>query len=713
MKGNIVLHRVWALLVGFVLAVGGTSAQTVAYRQTNLSSDAPGLANHINLALRNPWGIAVAPGMSFFIADASNGRVISQDASGSGIGPAGFNVLNPARTAPATLTGIISDPASIFGSPAQPFIISTITATEDGGIYIWVVNADGSFLQETTLVVDHSQSGAVYTSLAILKPDCCAPSLAVVNFHSGRVETYSTDFAPLGSFSDPSLPAGFAPYGMQVIGKQLFIASALQDAAKHDPVFGAGNGIVSVFDLEGRFIRRFATAGPLNTPWGITQASASFGPFSHDILIGNVGDGIINAFDPVTGDFAGQIKDGDGNTIVNSGLHALVSGSDDFGDPHTLYFTAGINDGQDGLFGAITTGLVSTTRVSVPPTQAGASATITTIVSAAPGNPGMPTGLVALQDAGVPIAEVSLASGEALFNEVLTGPGVHLIEARFGGDTTFLPSTSQIDVQVTGFASTLTLTAPANAAPGSVLTLKATIQSADGIPTGQIAFLDGNTNLGSASLDDTGVAILRTNTLTAGIHSLTASYAGDGKFDSNTSPAVTIDIASADFSVSANPSSTDVVAGQSAPFMLTITPAAGFAGNVTFSCSPIAGITCTFNPAIVTPADGAASTILTVSTSANFVHSGAVMPNLIGPGYLLGVLALFSPLLVHLRRRPSAKVLALSTTAAVAIVALLLVLGGCGGSGSSVAPNPNTASILVTAQSGAISHTTIVRVTVQ
>jgi uncharacterized protein (TIGR03118 family) len=118
-------------------------------------------------------------------------------------------------------------------------------------------------------------------------------------------------------------------------------------------VVAPGNGIVSVFDQEGNFIRRFASNGPLNAPWGIVQASSNFGAFSDDILIGNFGDGVINAFDPVTGSFVGQLKDRAGKVITNPGLWALVFRADGVGDPNTLYFTAGSSGEDHGLFGAI------------------------------------------------------------------------------------------------------------------------------------------------------------------------------------------------------------------------------------------------------------------------------------------------------------------------------------------------------------------------
>jgi hypothetical protein len=157
-----------------------------------------------------------------------------------------------------------------------------------------------------------------------------------------------------------------------------------------------------------------------------------------------------------------------------------------------------------------------------------------------------------------------------------------------------------------------------------------------------------------------------------------------------------------------------VTAGQSAQFMLTVTPAGGFASNVTFSCSPITGITCTFNPAMVTPANGAvASTALTVTTSANVTRYGLMLPNLLGPGSLLAAMALFGVLLWRGEKLQNARASLLTATAVLVMTGLSLTLGGCGGYGSTTQPNRGTASIMVTAKSGNISRTATVSVTVQ
>jgi hypothetical protein len=214
-------------------------------------------------------------------------------------------------------------------------------------------------------------------------------------------------------------------------------------------------------------------------------------------------------------------------------------------------------------------------------------------------------------------------------------------------------------------------------------------------------------------LDGSGIAILRINTLAVGAHSLTASYAGDEKFGDSTSATITITIANADFSFAASPATATVSAGQSTQFMLTVTPAGGFANNVTFSCSPITGITCAFDPATVTPANGAANTTLTVTTSASVSHFGLVMPNLITLCALLTALAWLDLAMRCGGNLRTVRARLLTATAGAAIVALGLAIGGCGGSGSSAQSNRGTASIMVSAQSGTLSHTTIVRVTVQ
>jgi Big-like domain-containing protein len=465
--------------------------------------------------------------------------------------------------------------------------------------------------------------------------------------------------------------------------------------------------------MDGNFGRRFSTAGALNAPWGITQASANFGSFSNNILIGNIGDGDINAYDLATGNFVGKLKDGNGNAIANPGLHGLAFRSDGFGTPDTLYFTSQFNDDTDGLFGAVSTGMVSLTRVSGPNTTINTSVTITANVAAALNTAGTPTGTVTFKDGSLLLGTATLVDGSATLDANFTATGIHSITAQYSGDGVFLISSNTIPLQVTGLSTMAILTTPADAAPGSTVLLTATINSAGGMPTGQVLFLDGSSNLGASALDAAGVAILRISTLAAGTHSLTASYAGDSKFEGSTSAEVTINIANVDFSLGAAPTGAAVIAGQSTQFIVTVSPQGGFANNVTFSCAPVTGITCAFSPATVTPAGGAVSATLTVTASASVARFGLLMPGLIGLCSLLVAFAFFGLAIRRGVRIRTVRASLLTATAVVAIVAAGLAIAGCGGYGGSTQANRGTASIVVTAQSGTISHATTVLVTVQ
>ncbi|MGA2047011.1 MAG: TIGR03118 family protein, partial [Terracidiphilus sp.] len=237
------------------------------------------------------------------------------------------------------------------GAVPSPFLFATLDGTISGQF----ADSNGDILESTLLAVDNSAQGAVYTGMAIFTPNCCAPFLAVANFKDAFIETYTGHFEPLGipgAFIDENLPQGYAPYNLQVVGSQVFVTYALQNAAKDGPVLGAGNGIVDIYELDGSFVKRFVSHAQLNAPWGVAKASADFGPFSNDILIANFGDGEINAFNPVTGSFAGEIKNVEGRAIVNPGIRGIVFGASGAGSPNTLYFTAG-EPGRPSFFGAI------------------------------------------------------------------------------------------------------------------------------------------------------------------------------------------------------------------------------------------------------------------------------------------------------------------------------------------------------------------------
>jgi uncharacterized protein (TIGR03118 family) len=337
-----------------VFAALSSMAQSNNYRQVNLVSGVAGLGLTVDPSMHRPWGLAISTGQPIRVTNNKAGSFRSYDATGRSLMFAG-NVALPvgstaARSNPA---GIAANSTGLFaphGSLASPFLF----ATEDGTISGEYADTQGNILASTILAIDNSSRGAVYTGIAVLTPGCCSPLLAVADFHGGFIDTFTGTFDPLsppGTFTDPNLPARYAPYNLNIVGDQVFVAYALQNAAADAPTLGAGNGIVDVYDLSGTFVRRFVSNGVLNAPWGIVKASENFGAFSGDILIGNAGDGAINAFDSVTGAFLGQLKDGNGNAIVNPDLHGMVFGDGVAGERNTLYIASGLSGAS--LFGAI------------------------------------------------------------------------------------------------------------------------------------------------------------------------------------------------------------------------------------------------------------------------------------------------------------------------------------------------------------------------
>jgi len=326
-----------------LLLLGSAYAQS-GYQQKNLVTDTPGLGGKVDNQLSNPWGIAIIPGQPVWIANNNSGTSTLYSADGTKdalVVTIPVSANNPCPQ--GCPTGIVANTTSDFGG-AQ-FIFDT----EDGLLVSWIQGT----LAFTS--VDNSAQGAIYKGLALLNRGS-GNLLLAANFHSGRIEVYDRSFHATslsGNFTDPNLQPGFAPFSVHVIGSSIFVAYAQKDAATEDPVLGPGIGVVDVFDLNGNFVSRLVPNGglnPLNAPWGVAIAPANFGDFSNDVLIGNFGDGAINAFDR-TGNFLGQVKDGAGHPIVNPGLWELSFGV--FNDPQTLYFTAGGADEAHGVFGTL------------------------------------------------------------------------------------------------------------------------------------------------------------------------------------------------------------------------------------------------------------------------------------------------------------------------------------------------------------------------
>jgi uncharacterized protein (TIGR03118 family) len=252
-------------------------------------------------------------------------------------------------SATATPTGIVFSGISDFQA-ATGQNASFIFDTEDGTISAWNTGTTA------VLKVDNSGTGAVYKGLANGN-NGTTNLLYAANFHSGNIDVFGPGFTAAtvtGGFIDANLPAGYAPFNIQKLGSSLYVTYARQDATAHDEIAGAGFGVVDQFDFNGNLIRRVASGGTLNAPWGIALAPSTFGQFSNDLLVGNFGDGKISAFDPNAGTFLGQLTDTSSNTLAINGLWGLSFGNGGNGGlTNTLYFSAGPASETLGLFGSI------------------------------------------------------------------------------------------------------------------------------------------------------------------------------------------------------------------------------------------------------------------------------------------------------------------------------------------------------------------------
>jgi len=341
-------------------------AVQTTFIQTNLISDGFVPAQKTDPNLINPWGVSFSSTSPFWISDNGTG-LTSIDSVVNGV--ATLNVIPPVTIAPASPGAGPSAPTGqVFNSFAASgaFMLSDgspatfLFATEDGTISGWNKAAGTQSIITVNESADPSAGsealglGAVYKGLAIAQT-ANGPLLYAANFRHGTVDVFDQNFNHVKSFTDPNLPAGYAPFNVQVLNGSLYVTFALQDDQKHDDVAGAGNGFVDKFSLNGHLEARVASGGPLDSPWGMAIAPSSFGSFAGDLLVGNFGDGTINAFDPHNNKFLGQLLGSDGKPIVIGDLWALTTGNGgSAGSPDALYFTAGLKDEAHGLFGSLT-----------------------------------------------------------------------------------------------------------------------------------------------------------------------------------------------------------------------------------------------------------------------------------------------------------------------------------------------------------------------
>jgi uncharacterized protein (TIGR03118 family) len=384
-----------AILTASILgtAVAGLAAgflETDLVANKSKLTDSNGISHmpaHVDPNLLNPWGLTASSTSPFWVSDngagvatlydmagVSRALVVSIPAPGAPLGNGGtptgavFNSV-PSSLKAFQISGVAADGKTPITAPAV-----FLFATEDGTILGWnpTVNPVGDAKPTSThaiIAVDNSKSEAVYKGLAIATDALGTTRLYATNFHAGTVELFDTNFVPatpLGAFTDPHLPRNYAPFNIVPVGSasalataaRLVVTFAVQDADKHDDVAGMSHGIVDTFDLGGESFQRLIQHGQLNSPWGVAVAPASFGALAGSLLIGNFGNGHINAYNATTGEFIDKIRNPHGQAIVIDGLWSLrvgsdVSGSANFG-PNTVFFTAGPNGEQDGLFGTIT-----------------------------------------------------------------------------------------------------------------------------------------------------------------------------------------------------------------------------------------------------------------------------------------------------------------------------------------------------------------------
>lgn len=338
------------------IVAGPACAAGDFYQQRNLVSDGAVPAENRDANLVNGWGVAFNPFGFVWVADNGTGVSTLYDGSGK---PQSLVVTIPAAGNAAEK----AKPTGIVFSGGTGFVVSRngasgpsrfLFATEDGAISGWAPTVD---MTHAIRMVDRSQAGAVYKGLA-LSAGGDGNLLYAADFHNNRIDVFDSDFQQVmpsaNAFSDPNLPAGFAPFGIQAINGNIYVAYARQDAQAMDEVRGKGLGIVNEFDPNGRLLRRFKTGGALNAPWGLALAPSGFGKFGNRLLIGNFGDGLINAYDLATGEFIGKLRSTDRKAIRIDGLWGLAFGNGFQKQPvTTLFFAAGPNDEEHGLYGRI------------------------------------------------------------------------------------------------------------------------------------------------------------------------------------------------------------------------------------------------------------------------------------------------------------------------------------------------------------------------
>lgn len=329
---------------------------SAVFSATNVVADSGTAAAHVDAHLVNGWGIAFNPSGFVWVADQGTSTSTLYDGKGNvqslvvsipagvggAAGPTGI-VYNGTQDFKVTANGV---------SGAAPFIFVGTGGTVSGWSPTVSATAAVTMVDTSASATPSAYTGLTLTSYAGVN------YLYAADFRNGRVDVYDPTWKKVtlagGTFTDPNLPAGYAPFGIQAIGSRIYVTYAQHAPTGPRENLGAGLGIVDVFDPSGAMISRFATGGALNAPWGVALAPAGFGSFGNMLLVGNFGDGTINVYDPANGTFKGTVSKADKTPVVIDGLWGIAFGNGINDQPlTTLFYAAGPGDGTHGLYGRI------------------------------------------------------------------------------------------------------------------------------------------------------------------------------------------------------------------------------------------------------------------------------------------------------------------------------------------------------------------------
>jgi uncharacterized protein (TIGR03118 family) len=343
-------------LAGAVPAAGAKSAPN-AYAVHNLVSDQAGRADQTDANVVNAWGLAALPTGPWWITDNATDTATVRDATGAAFPPPPASPL---------VVQVKSGPTGEVANSGSGFVVSDgmvsgaalfIFGTEDGKILGWNPTVSPG---SAVLGADRSGDGAIFKGLAIASTTA-GDRLFATDFHNDRVDVFDDAFHSVnvsGAFADRKIPKRFAPFGIQAIGGRIFVTFAKQDKGREDDVHGRGLGFVDMFDTSGRLLKRVTRRGQLNAPWGLALAPSNFGRFGGDLLVGNFGDGQINAYKQMSNgkfEHRGKLRGAKSKPLAIDGLWALQFGlgAPNNGPTDTLFFTAGPGGEKHGLFGTI------------------------------------------------------------------------------------------------------------------------------------------------------------------------------------------------------------------------------------------------------------------------------------------------------------------------------------------------------------------------